>query len=146
MRYGLGALLLAVMLPNGAWADEAAAVKQIEKLGGWVIHDERQPGNPVVVAGDLGDAHVRDVRALRTREAAVELAAHLGFDSRRAMDVVWLESGLPGDDVDNRLRRPVRLDHRAATGQLQRRDAEKHASAALHAKRPVQRWPRFIKA
>jgi hypothetical protein len=43
-----------------------------------------------VVAVDLGDAHVRDVWTLGTREAAVELTAHLGFDSRRAMHVVGL--------------------------------------------------------
>jgi hypothetical protein len=62
-----------------------------------------------VVAGDLGDAHVRDVWTLRTCEAAVELAVTLEFDGKPedpvppafATDLgqkqdAAIKSGLPG--------------------------------------------------
>src|SRR5262249_50838543 len=49
-RWAVGAsLLLGLLLLTGAGqADEAAAVKAIEKLGGRVVRDDKLPGKPVV--------------------------------------------------------------------------------------------------
>src|SRR6185437_4489291 len=80
-----------------------------------------------VVAGHLGDPHVRDVWPVWTGEAAVELDADFGLHPRGAMHVVRPESRLPGDNVDNGFRGAVRFDRLAATGQLQCRDADQRA-------------------
>src|ERR1700757_929405 len=77
----------------------------------------------------LGDAHVRDVGlALGTREVPVELSAHLGFHSGRAMHIGWMKAGLLGDDVDDGLRCAAGFDGRlgATTGQLQSHQADEH--------------------
>src|SRR4051812_43825440 len=60
----LGLLLLAV----AGQADESAAVKAVEKLGGKVTVDETQPGKPVVKVSLRGtkvtDAGLKDLKEL----------------------------------------------------------------------------------
>jgi len=48
MRCSLGALAVVVILFGAARADEADAVKVVEKLGGKITRDDKQPGKPVV--------------------------------------------------------------------------------------------------
>src|SRR5580700_5094501 len=48
MRGFLGALVAVVILSSAARADEADAVKLVEKLGGKITRDDKQPGKPVV--------------------------------------------------------------------------------------------------
>src|SRR5262249_34447777 len=59
MRSVLGAMLAAVVLSGAARADEAAAVKLVEKLGGKIVRDGKQPGQPVVKV-DLASTRVTD--------------------------------------------------------------------------------------
>src|SRR5262245_37377222 len=59
MRQPWLVVLALLFLANPCRADEAAAVKAIEKLGGIVTVDEKQPGKPVVGV-DLGGSEVTD--------------------------------------------------------------------------------------
>src|SRR2546425_614201 len=70
MRCCLGALLAALILSGAARADEADAVKLVEKLGGTIKRDDKQPGKPVVEV-DLSfrdkvtDADLRELKELK---------------------------------------------------------------------------------
>ena len=69
MRYGLSALLAAVILSCAARADNAAAVTLVEKLGGKVTRDDQHEGKPVI-AVDLTHLKVtvadqKDVKELK---------------------------------------------------------------------------------
>ena len=48
MRWFLGVLAAVVVLSGAVRADEADAVKMVEKLGGKITRDDKQPGKPVV--------------------------------------------------------------------------------------------------
>src|SRR4051812_42555276 len=58
--------LMTLCLSGVAYADEADAVKVVEKLGGKIIRDDKQPGKPVVGV-DLGltlmtDAELKELK------------------------------------------------------------------------------------
>src|SRR4051812_8305489 len=59
MRWCMGTLATVLLLSSAARADEAEVAKRIEKLGGTVLRDEQQPGNPVVGV-DLTGASATD--------------------------------------------------------------------------------------
>ena len=69
MRKFLGALAVLVILSGVARADEADAVKVIEKLGGKVTRDEKQPGKPVVEVNlmltKVTDADLKQLKELK---------------------------------------------------------------------------------
>src|SRR5262245_35886352 len=74
-RWGVGAgvLLGRLVLAVAGRADEAAAVKMIEKLGGQVTRDDKRPGRPVVDV-DLGgttvtDAGLKELKELKTLQS-----------------------------------------------------------------------------
>jgi hypothetical protein len=48
MRWFSSVVLALAALYGAARADEAEAAKRVEKLGGTVTRDDRQPGGPVV--------------------------------------------------------------------------------------------------
>ncbi len=71
---GAGALLGLLVLAVTGRADEAAAVKAIEKLGGRVRVDDRQPGAPVVVGVDfhfteVTDAGLKELKKLKSLQS-----------------------------------------------------------------------------
>src|SRR5580704_16599669 len=51
MRCSPTAMLAVVILSGAVRADEADAVKVVEKLGGKIIRDDKQPGKPIVGVG-----------------------------------------------------------------------------------------------
>ena len=55
----VGAVMLLACLSGAARADEASAVKAIEKLGGKVTRDDKLPGKPLI-AVDLARTKVTD--------------------------------------------------------------------------------------
>jgi len=67
---GAGVLLGLLVLAVAGRADEAAAVKAIEKLGGKVTRDDKQPGKPAVsVDLDLTkvtDADLKELKELKS--------------------------------------------------------------------------------
>ena len=79
----VGAVMLLACLSGAAWADEASAVKAVEKLGGKVTRDDKLPGKPVIgvnLAGtkvtDAGLKELADLKQLTT----------LGLDSTQVTD------------------------------------------------------------
>src|SRR4051812_13455620 len=50
----VGAVMLLACLSGAARADEASAVKAVEKLGGKVTRDDKLPGKPVIEVNLLG--------------------------------------------------------------------------------------------
>src|SRR5262249_23814159 len=71
---GAGMLLGLLVLGAAGRADEAAAVKMVEKLGGNVVRDQRVAGEPVV-AVDLYDTQITDagLRELKELNSLQEL-------------------------------------------------------------------------
>lgn len=71
MRAALGGLLLGLLLPLPLRADEAEdkAVAFVERLEGWVKHDEKRPGKSVVRAGlhgiEVSDADLKALAGLK---------------------------------------------------------------------------------
>ena len=69
MRGPLGALAAVVILSGAARADEADAVKVVEKLGGKVTRDDKQPGKPVVEVNlsltKVTDADLKQLKELK---------------------------------------------------------------------------------
>src|SRR5215813_12597420 len=70
---GGGVLLGLLVLAVSGRADEAAALKMIEKLGGKVTRDGKLPGKPVV-AVDLGstkvvDADLKELKELKSLQS-----------------------------------------------------------------------------
>src|ERR1043166_8220368 len=55
----IGAVMLLACLSGAARADEASAVKAVEKLGGKVTRDDKLPGKPVIGV-NLGHTKVTD--------------------------------------------------------------------------------------
>src|SRR5207249_4172664 len=55
----VGAVMLLACLSGAARADEASAVKAVEKLGGNVTRDDKLPGKPVIGV-NLGGTQVTD--------------------------------------------------------------------------------------
>ena len=55
----VGAVMLLACLSGAARADEASAVKAVEKLGGKVTRDDKLPGKPVIGV-NLCSTRVRD--------------------------------------------------------------------------------------
>jgi internalin A len=73
MRWSLGAMLAVLTVSGAARADEAAAVKLIEKLGGTITRDDKQPGKPVIEvdlaftpATDANMKELKDLKQLKT--------------------------------------------------------------------------------
>src|SRR5438309_8637075 len=69
----VGAVMLLAFLSGAARADEASAVKAVEKLGGTVTRDDKLPGKPVIgvnLAGtqvtDAGLKELKDLKQLTT--------------------------------------------------------------------------------
>src|SRR5438094_747126 len=69
----IGAVMLLACLSGAARADEASAVKAVEKLGGTVTRDDKLPGKPVIavnLAGtqvtDAGLKELKDFKQLTT--------------------------------------------------------------------------------
>src|SRR5437867_4478203 len=48
MRWFAGTVLGVVILSGAARSDEAAAVRMVERLGGGITRDDKQPGKPVI--------------------------------------------------------------------------------------------------
>jgi internalin A len=69
MRGSLGALMVVVILSSTARADEADAVKLVEKLGGKITRDDKQPGKPVVEVNlslkKVTDADLKELKELK---------------------------------------------------------------------------------
>ena len=70
MLVGVGLLL--ACLSGAARADEASAVKAVEKLGGKVTRDDKLPGNPVIgvnlgglFPGKVTDADLKELKHLK---------------------------------------------------------------------------------
>lgn len=83
------------------------------------------PARDDVVDGSLtvnaGDSHARDVPPVGARETALESAADLCRDARRAAHVGWSETGVLEDEAGDRLLGRVRSD-RAPTASRQQCD------------------------
>ena len=69
----VGAVMLLACLSGAAWADEASAVKAVEKLGGKVTRDDKLPGKPVIGVNlpatkvtDAGLKELKDLKQLTT--------------------------------------------------------------------------------
>ena len=60
MRHTTSAVVILMILATQLRADETAAVKAIEKLGGKVTVDETKPGKPVVGVFFIRGEHVTD--------------------------------------------------------------------------------------
>ena len=67
----VGAVMLLACLSVAARADEASAVKAVEKLGGKVTRDDKLPGKPVIgvnlgglVPGKVTDAGLKELKDL----------------------------------------------------------------------------------
>src|ERR1700704_2784555 len=62
-------VLLLACLSGAAWADEASAVKAVEKLGGKVTRDDKLPGKPVIAVNLAGtqvtDASLKELKDLK---------------------------------------------------------------------------------
>jgi hypothetical protein len=69
MRCSLCALVAVVILAGAARADEADAVKLVEKFGGTIKRDDKQPGKPVVEVTiyntKVTDAAVKELKELK---------------------------------------------------------------------------------
>src|SRR5262245_49304970 len=69
MRWFMGVVLATGVLSASALADETLAVKLVEKLGGSVTRDDKQPGKPVigvtVSSPKLTDAELRILTDLK---------------------------------------------------------------------------------
>src|SRR5262245_64969312 len=67
---GAGVLLGLLAVAVTGRADEAGAVKAIEKLGGQVTRDDKQPGNPIVGVGlnyrKVTDAELKQLKELKS--------------------------------------------------------------------------------
>ena len=68
----VGAVMLLACLFGAARADEASAVKAVEKLGGKVTRDDKLPGKPVIgvnlgglVPGKVTDAGLKELADLK---------------------------------------------------------------------------------
>src|SRR5215475_10522525 len=72
---GAAVLLGLLVLALTDRADEAAAVKMIEKLGGTVTRDDKRPGKPVVVVDLRGtkitDAGLKELKELKNLQEVV---------------------------------------------------------------------------
>ena len=69
----IGAVMLLACLSGAARADEASAVKAVEKLGGKVTRDDKLPGKPVTgvslfttAVTDAGLKELKDLKQLTT--------------------------------------------------------------------------------
>src|SRR5436190_11057360 len=64
----VGAVMLLACLSGAARADEASAVKAVEKLGGKVTRDDKLPGKPVIGVSFFGtqvtDAGLKELKDL----------------------------------------------------------------------------------
>src|ERR687885_253762 len=65
----VGAVMLLACLSGAARADEASAVKAVEKLGGKVTRDDKLPGKPVIAVNLAGtavtDAGLKELKHLK---------------------------------------------------------------------------------
>ena len=65
----VGAVMMLACLSGAARADEASAVKAVEKLGGTVTRDDKLPGKPVIgvnLAGtQVTDASLKELKDLK---------------------------------------------------------------------------------
>src|SRR5436189_124633 len=73
----VGAVMLLACLFGAARADEASAVKAVEKLGGKVTRDDKLPGKPVIGV-NLGGTKVTDVDLKELAEVKQVTAVNLG--------------------------------------------------------------------
>ena len=69
MRLSISTLLTLMVLSGAARADEAAAIKLVEKLGGTVTRDDKQPGKPVIEVeifnAKVTDADLKELKELK---------------------------------------------------------------------------------
>ena len=69
MRWSPGAMLAVVVLCGPTRADEAASVRMVEKLGGKVTRDDKQPDKPVIGVSLAGttvtDAGLKELKELK---------------------------------------------------------------------------------
>jgi hypothetical protein len=82
-------MLAVVILSGAAQADEAAAVKLIEKLGGNILRDEEKPDKPVVEVDLYGtktnDVDLRGCLGRFQRENAVYFCSNQGIQRQEAL-------------------------------------------------------------
>src|SRR5947209_7412588 len=66
----VGAVMLLACLSGAARADEASAVKAVEKLGGTVTRDDKLPGKPVIGVNLTGthDTQVTDAGLMELKD------------------------------------------------------------------------------
>ena len=91
----VGVGLLLACLSGAARADEASAVKAVEKLGGKVTRDDKLPGKPVIGV-NLGGTGVTDagLKELKELKQLTTLGLH---DAKVTADgVADLQRALPG--------------------------------------------------
>ena len=91
----VGAVMLLACLSGAARADEASAVKAVEKLGGKVTRDDKLPGKPVIGVvlnrTRVTDASLKELKDLKQ-------LTHLNLIHVKVTDdgVADLQKALPG--------------------------------------------------
>ena len=104
MRRSIGAMLAVVILSGVARADEDAAVKFVDKLGGRIIRDDKQPGEPVIEVrlyeANLTDADLKELKELKQ-------LTELNLSFTRVTDAGLME--LKFQCLQSRLRNKVRM-------------------------------------
>ena len=94
----IGAVMLLACLYGAARADEASAVKAVEKLGGKVTRDDKLPGKPVIgvdldglVGTKVTDADLKELKDLKQLTSLNLYATKVTDDG-----VADLQKALPG--------------------------------------------------
>ena len=88
-------MAVVVILSGAARADEADAVKVVEKLGGKLTRDDKQPGKPVVEVNlslkKVTDADLKQLKELK-QLASLNLFGCRGGDERGRQGVEGMQT------------------------------------------------------
>src|SRR5438552_15242740 len=85
----VGAVMLVACLSGAARADEASAVKAVEKLGGKVTRDDKLPGKPVIGV-NLNNTRVTDASLKELKD--LKQLTSLNLDDTKVTDAGEEES------------------------------------------------------
>ena len=91
----IGAVMLLACLSGAARADEASAVKAVEKLGGKVTRDDKLPGKPVIGV-NLAGTKVTDAGLKELKDLKQLTYLQLGHTGVTDDGVADLQKALPG--------------------------------------------------